>query len=1032
VIVGIHDMIDLPAQTHVPTKQIDARTQRRPWTIHLQRWGVPFLLFLLALIPRISSLNAFLTADEDDQLQFSAQFLEAVSHRDWAGALVLGYPGVPTMGLGALGIWVQERTGLFTGEIFPDIPTKVNVSVAKANEAVTDKPHTIYLPVTFGSPRSSEPPSVAVSKNPLSYIQAARLPLVLVSALVIVVIFWALRRLLGARLALVAALILAFDPFILGHSRILHVDAPLAYFMFAAFVTFILYLDQGGWPWLFASGVLGALAVLSKTPGVLLAPILVTSGLFYSWLAASSAHRRARLRRLGAALLAWGLIAALAFFALWPSMWARPGFALQHIVNNVISVTRFDSHPTSGVFWGPTRADRDSFYYLIVIPFHLTPLSTIGLLAGLGMGVTGFIQWRRGIQSLAVQHLPFLLSLLAYVVLFVAPVSLVARRGDRYILPVYFALDVLAALGLWWGVTTIGKAWLSLRGQGCSVFQTGHTFASVSLVLALQIAFVGLYHPYYLTYYNPLVGGYRTAPYLLNVGWGEGLDQVAAYLNQKPNAADLTVASWYSWQFDYFFRGHSIDLASNNPVNGADYTVFYINQVQRGFPSRELLDYFEDRVPEKVITLGGIDYAWIYPGPIASTEMPADLAQPLQIPFRQSVTLAGLDVPDTHQQDKLPVTLYWQTLQPLPGDYNVSIRLVDEQGIIWGQIDRFPLGGLIRTRSWFPGLVVRDEYMLPIDPGTPPGSYSFNILMYDFESGKIFGRARQVGEITILPSDAVVDVNSAKAKLPHQLEVQLAPNLNLIGHDLSFSELWPGQKQAVKLYWHAAEALKQDHTFSLVGRHVSGQEVTLLAESIGPVSYPTSRWLKGQVLAQAYTFAFPVDAWPGEYDLLVRGDSSEEALLGQVTLLEPTRIFDLPTGEAGAQIEPFEAQLGPDIQLSGYQLSTDHESVNLTLYWFAVRTPAEDYTVFVHLTDASGNIVAQRDTVPADGGRPTTTWLPAEFIVDSYHISLPPGEYTLWLGMYDPITGDRLPATSQSGPTSDNRIQIKVLHIPGL
>jgi hypothetical protein len=396
------------------------------------------------------------------------------------------------------------------------------------------------------------------------------------------------------------------------------------------------------------------------------------------------------------------------------------------------------------------------------------------------------------------------------------------------------------------------------------------------------------------------------------------------------------------------------------------------------------------------------------------------------------VTLAGLDVLDTNRRDELPVTLYWQTLQPLPGDYNVSVRLVDEQGIIWGQVDRFPLGGLIRTRSWFPGLVVRDEYMLPLDPGTPPGSYSFDILMYDFVSGEIFGWARQVGEVTILPPDAVVDVKAVKARLPHHLEAQLASNLNLIGHDLSFSELWPGQKQTAKLYWQAAEALKQDHTFSLVGRHASGQEITLLAEPIGPDSYPTSRWLKGQLLAEAYTFAFPVDARPGEYVLLVRGASSEEALLGQVTLLEPTRIFDLPAGEAGAQIELFEAQLGPDIQLSGYQLITDHESVNLTLYWHAVQTPAEDYTVFVHLTDASGNIVAQRDTRPADGERPTTTWLSGEFIVDRYHISLPPGEYTLWLGMYDPITDHRLPATSQSGLTSDDRIQIKVLYIPDL
>ena len=49
------------------------------------------LIFVLALLPRVLSLDTFLTADEDDQLDFSAQFLESVRDRDWAGALVLGY-----------------------------------------------------------------------------------------------------------------------------------------------------------------------------------------------------------------------------------------------------------------------------------------------------------------------------------------------------------------------------------------------------------------------------------------------------------------------------------------------------------------------------------------------------------------------------------------------------------------------------------------------------------------------------------------------------------------------------------------------------------------------------------------------------------------------------------------------------------------------------------------------------------------------------------------------------------------------------
>ena len=262
--------------------------------------------------------------------------------------------------------------------------------------------------------------------------------------------------------------------------------------------------------------------------------------------------------------------------------------------------------------------------------------------------------------------------------------------------------------------------------------------------------------------------------------------------------------------------------------------------------------------------------------------------------------------------------------------------------------------------------------------------------------------------------------------------------------------LWPGQKQTLKLYWNVPEGgwqgakpLKQDYSVSLIGRQVSGQDITLLTEAIGPDMYPTSRWQEGQLLAEAYTFAFPFAAPPGEYDLIARveetgsrgaggrGNSWKEVVLGQVTLLEPARLFDLPLNtEYPLAIEPFAAQLGPAIQLAAYRLTSGDNYIDLTLYWFAARTPADDYTVFVHLTDADDNIVAQRDTVPAAGQRPTTTWLPTEFIADRYHISLPPGEYTLWLGMYDPLSGERLPAVSHSGPTSENRIQLATLRIP--
>ena len=89
---------------------VDRTSSRRVTLLRLnigERWlrlAVPLGIFLIVLLPRILSLGVFLTADEDDQIMFAHLFLKSALQGDWAGALVLGYPGVPTLILGAMGV----------------------------------------------------------------------------------------------------------------------------------------------------------------------------------------------------------------------------------------------------------------------------------------------------------------------------------------------------------------------------------------------------------------------------------------------------------------------------------------------------------------------------------------------------------------------------------------------------------------------------------------------------------------------------------------------------------------------------------------------------------------------------------------------------------------------------------------------------------------------------------------------------------------------------------------------------------------
>lgn len=995
--------------------------------IRWQNWALPLGVFLVALLPRLLNLDAFLTADEDDQIMFAHLFLKAALQGDWGGALVLGYPGVPTLILGGLGVGLRYLAH-FNGWL--PLPWAAADLMTTLNQVTT----------RFG-----------VFSYPADFLVWVRAPMALLASVNVLLLYWLARRLLDARLALLGTLIIAFDPFILAHSRVIHVDAPLAYFMFLSFLAFLLYLEQGVWKWLVFSGVFGGLAALSKTPAAVLGPILVVSGLAYALLPPPDVPRRVRWQRLIIALVGWAALAALAFFALWPSMWTRPAFALEWIINNIVSVNNH-AHPTTGIFWGNQQTDQNPLYYLIVFPYHLTPLTTGGVLVGLGMIGAGLWQRRRSPAGWLSRHLPLAMSLVAYVVIFAAPVSAISRRGDRYILPVFFAGGLLSALALWW----LAQGIVGEKSQIFQKFKNRFNFLTpfrlAGAVVLAQIVAVLLYHPYYLAYFNPVLGGGRTAPYHINVGWGEGLDLAADYLNRATGQPKRQVAAWYSNQFSPYYHGPTVDLSDQTSALTADTTVFYINQVQRGFPSGEILSYFWQRQPEYVVRLGGMDYAWIFAGPVVSRDVPKNYAFAANVVLGGGARLVGLDIPQssapvdaytlsqvaraatfttpyTEMKDGLPVTLYWETLAKISGEHNVYIRLVDEKGIAWGQVDRMILSGLWRPDRWRGGYFLRDEYRLPIDPATPPGVYHFEVGLYDFDTGQSYGVARNIGQLILTPPRTLP--HPENLKLTTAANLPLPNNLTMVGHDFVDRAAPPGAEIQGKIFWQAARAVTQDFQveFSLLG--TAGEKYVITQEPLS-AAYPASGWRRGEIVGAAYRFRIPAAAPPGTYPVAATlTDPQSGAAIGPavtlaaITVEAQARSFTLPQ-----DVTPVSAYINDELELVGYKLHDQavapRETFGLTLYWRSLRPAQANYSVFVHAVGPDQVMRGQWDTVPAQGSAPTVGWLPGEIIEDKIEVPMvkdaPPWKYDIFVGMYDSLTGERLPAASLNAPVSDNRV----------
>ena len=115
-------------------------------------------------------------------------------------------------------------------------------------------------------------------------------------------------------------------------------------------------------------------------------------------------------------------------------------------------------------------------------------------------------------------------------------------------------------------------------------------------------------------------------------------------------------------------------------------------------------------------------------------------------------------------------------------------------------------------------------------------------------------------------------------------------------------------------------------------------------------------------------------------------------------------------------------QLG-GIHLKGYDISASTaqagDDIILRHYWQAESAPETALHVFNHLLDADGQIAAQVDGIPLyDSRRDTTSWDDADEILLGRNFilrlpaDLPPGDYPLISGFYDPQNGARLMSAS--------------------
>jgi hypothetical protein len=269
----------------------------------------------------------------------------------------------------------------------------------------------------------------------------------------------------------------------------------------------------------------------------------------------------------------------------------------------------------------------------------------------------------------------------------------------------------------------------------------------------------------------------------------------------------------------------------------------------------------------------------------------------------------------------------------------------------------------------------------------------------------------------------------------HPRQIALAGIMRLVGYDQSPSSARPGQQLTVTLYWQPQSEVDVDYTSYVHLVDETGRGITQLDHLAGGDYYPTSLWRPGEVLRDDHVLTIPEDVEPGVYRLLVgmyhypqMESLGGPADIGLVAVKDPASVQMALSTDVLSQTESLrttDIEFSDRLALLGYDPKLVEGRLQLTLYWQAERLLDQNWTVFVHLADNSGALVAQHDSQPRDGAYPTSVWDPGEVVADQHEVrlpvDLPEGDYQVVVGLYTADSGERLPVLdSQGNPAGDS------------
>ncbi|MBI3537550.1 MAG: hypothetical protein HY070_08350 [Chloroflexi bacterium] len=227
------------------------------------------------------------------------------------------------------------------------------------------------------------------------------------------------------------------------------------------------------------------------------------------------------------------------------------------------------------------------------------------------------------------------------------------------------------------------------------------------------------------------------------------------------------------------------------------------------------------------------------------------IPQRIEINYGDAMKLLGAEIVPRRVAPgaAITVTLFWQSLALMNDDYSIGLALLDANQRVLSNRASYPGHGLLPTRLWQSGQLLRDAYWLPIPREiAAPALAQLQVTLYSRATRRELIAQDAAGR-TITPFVARVRIapESVEVKPQHALNFIFDERIALIGYTITDARL--------TLYWQARAPIENDYTVFAHWLDANGNIVAQKDHTPANGAAPTALWEPGEIILDPFDLA---------------------------------------------------------------------------------------------------------------------------------------------------------------------------------